>query len=256
MKYLLLLSLLACAPCPAANLAGLWLFDDSSNPAKATVGTDLTFAGAAPGTWSAALADDTSTSLTGVITTPAAGPANRFIATHGIAPNGGGSFVNEYTIVMDLFTPAGSRSAWRTLFQTNQANSNDGDYFIAPDNLLGVGAISYSATALDPARWTRLVLTFDLGTGILTYTNGSLFHTHGAGAVDDRFSLDPTVLFFADNDGDNAPLNVGALAIYDGVLTGPEVAALGAAGAAIPEPSALLLGLAATGTLLGRRRRA
>lgn len=248
--------LLACAPCPAANLAGLWLFDESANPAKATVGTDLTLAGAAPGTWSASLADDSSTSLTGVVTTPAATSANRFIATHGIAPNGGGIYVNEYSIVMDIFSPAGSRNSWRTIMQTNQNNSNDADYFIRDsDDMLGVSGLTYSTTPIDETRWSRLVVTFDVGSAITTYLNGTLHHLHAGSNVDGTYSLDPTVLFFSDNDGDNAPLHVGALAIYNGILTGPEVAALGAAGAAIPEPSALLLGLGAAGTLLGRRRR-
>ncbi len=255
MKKSIFLTLLAAAPCHAANLTGLWLFDDQSNLANATVGADLTLAGAAPGTWAASLADDGSKSLTGVITTPAANSANRFIATHGIAANGGGAFVNEYTIVVDLFSPIASRSSWRTILQTNQNNTNDGDYFIDPTNTVGVSALTYSTTPINAAAWTRLVVTFDLGTGVAAYTDGALFHTHSAETVDGRFSLDPTVLFFSDQDGDDAPLNVGALAIYDGVLTPAEVAALGAAGAAIPEPTASLLGLAALGGMAGRRRR-
>jgi hypothetical protein len=255
MKKAIFLTLLAAAPCPAANLTGLWLFDDSTNPAKATVGTDLTLAGAAPGTWAASLADDGSKSLTGVITTPAPNSANRFIATHGIAPNGGGIYVNEYTIVVDLFSPPGSRSSWRTILQTNQNNSNDGDFFIDPANLVGVGAITYSTTPINAAAWTRLVVSFDLGGGIVSYTDGTTLHTHSADLVDGRFSLDPTVLFFSDQDGDDAPLNIGALAIYDGILSPAEVSALGVAGAAIPEPSVALLGVAALGGLMGRRRR-
>lgn len=255
MKKAIFLSFLAAVPCPAANLTGLWLFDDQANPAKATVGTNLTLTGTAPGTWSAILADDGSKSLTGVVTTPAAAQANTFVATHGIAPNGGGIYVNEYSIVVDLFSPAGSRSSWRTILQTNTGNTNDGDYFIATDNTIGVGALTYSTSTLDPGAWTRLVLTFDLGTAVTAYTNGAPFRNHSADLVDDRFSLDPTVLFFSDNSGDNAPLHIGALAIYDGVLSAAEVSALGSAGAAIPEPSSLLLGLASLGGLAGRRRR-
>ena len=69
---------------------------------------------------------------------------------------------------------------------------------------------------------------------------------------DGRFSLDPFLYFFTDDGGDNAPLHVGAVAIYDGVLTPAEVAGLGGPGGSIPEPSAVLL-LAFAG-LLGLRR--
>lgn len=259
MKKTLLLPIvslgLSLVPCQAATLAGLWLFDDSSNPAAASVGNNLVFGGASPGTWSASLADNSSNALTGVVTTPAAAIANRFTATHGIAANGGGLYVNQYSIVVDLFTPAANRSQWRTIMQTNQTNANDGDLFIRPENLFGVADLTYSATALDPANWTRLVVTFDLGSAITSYSNGILLHNHSASTVDGRFSLDPTVLFFADNDGDDGPLNIGALAIYDGALSAVEVAALGAAGAPIPEPSAALLGLAALGALAARQRR-
>ena len=242
----------------AASLAGLWYFDNAANPAEATVGNDLFFLGVAP-TYSASLADDSSNSLTGVITTAVADSANRIRSDHGIAANGGGSFVNQYSIVTDIFSPAGSRSSWRTIYQTNTANGNDGDYFIRPDNdNLGVADLTYSDSPIDETSWTRLVVTFDLtqdGGDVTTYLDGSLHHIHQPDAtVDQRFSLDPSVFFFTDNDGDNAPLNVGALAIYDGVLTAGEVAALGNAGAAIPEPSTSVL-LALVGCLALRRRR-
>ena len=72
--------------------------------------------------------------------------------------------------------------------------------------------------------------------------------------VDGRFSLDPFLYFFTDDNGDNAPLNVGALAIFDGVLSAGEVSDLGAAGGAIPEPSVSIF-LALAGCLALRRRR-
>ncbi len=256
-KTILLLSLLAAVPGQAASLAGLWAFDDPADLAKATVGTPLTFGGTAPGAYSASLADDGGASLPGVVITPAAAPANQFIATHGIAPNGGGAFVNQYSILVDLFTPAASRSAWRAIMQTSSSNADDGDYFIRnSDDALGVGALTYSANPIDETRWNRLVVTFDLGNAVTTYLNGSLFHTHNASTVDGRFALNPTVLFFSDEDGENASLNVGSLAIFNGALTPSEVSALGQAGAAVPEPSGTLLSLTALLGLAARRRRA
>jgi hypothetical protein len=40
-----------------ATLTGLWLFDNSANPAEATVGSDLVFSGTSP-SHSSTLADD------------------------------------------------------------------------------------------------------------------------------------------------------------------------------------------------------
>ena len=238
-----------------AGLVGLWEFDNAGDPALATVGSDLTFEGTAP-TYSASLADDNSSSLSGVITTAAAENANRIRADHGAAPNGGGSFVNQYTIVTDIFSPTGSRDSWRTIYQTNTGNANDGDYFIRPDNdAIGVGALTYSSPdAIDETAWTRLVLSVDLtqsGNDVLAYLDGSLFYTHTSDpGVDGRFSLDPFMYLFTDNDGDNAPLNVGVVGIYDFALSANQVARLGAAGAevlAIPEPSTVVLAFVAGG---------
>lgn len=240
----------------AATLAGLWTFDNPANIGKATVGNDLTVAGAAPA-YSATLADDSSTALSGVITT-VGGAANRLVATHGIAPSPG-AYVTQYTIVADLFSPAASRSQWRSIFQTNQSNSNDADYFIRnTDDHLGVSGIGYSTGAINEGAWSRMVITVDLsltGNDIKTYLNGSLFYSHPTDqTMTGTYALDPSILFFADNDGENAPLNVGMLAIYSGTMAPSEVSALGVVGSAIPEPAASLLGGLGILMLLRRRR--
>ncbi|MGK0185019.1 MAG: hypothetical protein ACI9R3_000793 [Verrucomicrobiales bacterium] len=243
----------------AATLVGLWEFDNAANPAQATVGANLAFEGSAP-THSASLADDGGSLLSGTITTAPNTSDNRISAAHGILGNGGGEFVNQYTIVADIFSPASSRDSWRTIFQTNTSNEGDGEYFIRPNNdHIGVGDLTYSNGPIDETSWTRFVLTVDLslaGNDVNAYLDGALFFSHPVdSALDNRFSLDPSIYFFTDNDGDNAPLNVGALAIYDGALTVNEVTGLGAAGSAIPEPSsAMLLTLASIGLAMRRRR--
>ena len=245
-----------------AGLTGLWEFDNAGNLGLATVGTDLTFQGASP-THSASLADDHSTSLTGVITTAAANAANRILASHGASPNGGGLYVNQYTIVTDIFSPTASRDQWRTIYQTNTANSNDGDYFIRNNNdLLGSSEMNYTTNPIDETKWTRLVLTVDLssaGNDAKTYLDGNLHFTHPPNlGLDGRFSLDPTMFFFTDEDGDNAPLNVGVVGIYDFALSAQQVALLGRAGApvlAIPEPGTFALALLASVGLVGLRLR-
>lgn len=256
MKRLIHSLLLAtiCSHASAASLVGLWEFNDSSNIGRATVGSNLTIVGATP-IFSATGTDDYGKTLSGTITT-IAGSGNSLRATHGMAGNGGGSFVNEYSIVVDMFSPAGSRDSWRTIFQTNVSNSNDGDLFIRNNtNTMGTADLGYSATFAED-RWVRLVVSVDNGSFFRTYIDGVLLTNHTTQAVDGRYSLDPSVLFFADNDTDNAPLQIGAVALYNGALTASEISALGTAGSAIPEPSGLLLGGLSGGMLLMSRRRA
>jgi hypothetical protein len=246
-----------------ATIKGLWAFNNPGNLGQASIGTNLTINGTAP-TYSATMNDDFATAQTGVVTT-VVGPANGFTVTHNIAPNGGGSFVNDYSILVDMFTPAATRSSWRTIMQTSTTNANDGDYFIRNDNdHMGTASMTYSPNAINEAKWSRLVLTFHLdpvatSSVINAYIDGVLFYNHASSSTDllrdGRFSLDTTIGIFRDEDGDNGALNVGALAMWDGALTAGEVSALGIAGAAIPEPSTGFLALAASGLGLMRRRR-
>jgi len=221
----------------SANLVGLWLFDREGDVGHATIGQDLQVVGAAPA-WSRQLADDFGTTLGGAITT-VGGPANFLRCLHGIAPNGGGAYVNRYSMVMDLFSPPASRGSWRALFQTSESNGNDADYFIRNgDDRVGVAALTYGP-AINEAAWTRLVITFALESSasssvIRTYVNGALHHTHSGQSTDGRFALGPSVLMFADEDNENAPMHLAALAIYDGPLSADDVAALGG-----PRPAGL-----------------
>ncbi len=151
------------SPLSAAQLRGLWLFDDPALPGQAAVGSHLTIAGTAPG-YSPSLADTGGTSLTGVITT-ASGTANALTATHGINPaDSPGALVSQYSIVADVFSPVVSRSSWRSIYQSSATPAaNDAEYFIRNSNdTLGVGDLGYSGTAIPETLWTRLVLTVDL----------------------------------------------------------------------------------------------
>lgn len=223
-----------------AKLTGLWEFDDPNNTAKATVGTDLVFAGLPPG-WASDSADDHGTTLRGLLSTPPPAKENTIHCRHGIAPRRGEKYVNQYSIVADIFSPEKSRNAWRSVFQTRQANTDDGEYFIRNDNnAMGTTALGYTTTEIDEAKWTRLVLTFDLtsrGGDAIAYVDGKLFHRHANDLpVDGRYSLGTGLKFFADDSGDNAQLLVNAVAIYDGVLTASEVAALGKVGTPVAPP--------------------
>src|SRR5689334_20063590 len=48
-----------------------------------------------------------------------------YLMTHGAQPNGGGTLVNQYTLILDVLYPAASSGKYRSITQTD--NSGDGD---------------------------------------------------------------------------------------------------------------------------------
>jgi autotransporter-associated beta strand protein len=229
------------------SLVGLWEFNNAANLGEATIGNDLVVGGTLH-THHPALADDLGNSQTGAITTEG-GLGSFFTANHDIPANGGGAEVNQYSFVIDLFSPPASRDIWRAVYSvTPGPNDDDAEYWIAPGNTIGVGDIGYSAGPIDQTAWTRLVVTVDLaqaGTDFVTYLNGALHNAHTVDqAVDGRHGLLPAgglnvVHFLGDNTAEeNPPMNVSTIALYQGVLSPIDVAALGGAGDSfvLPDP--------------------
>ena len=232
-----------------AAVTGQWDFNSSN--LVATVGTDLAYRG------------DTDTVTT--FTTATIGGSNAVVMgfpattvdqgytmTHGIAPNGGGAYVNQYSLIMDIMFPTDSSGKWRTFLQTNTGNSNDGDLFVNTGNGIGVSGV-YNGTIL-ANTWHRVVFVFDLtlSSGQLKkYIDGGLVGAQvlATPAVDGRWSLDPTALLFADNDGDTAAGFVNSIQIHDVPLSDADVFALGKATAAgIPATIPVLTNLIVTVT--------
>ena len=157
-----------------------------------------------------------------------------FQVEYNMTANGGGSRVNNYTMLID-FKLQGT-SQFYSFLQTTLANNDDVEFFTSPTrNLLGAAAYNVSAS---PARdvWTRLVIVKS-GVNLTYYLNGTKYsvnyatdpsnpsYTH---AVDDRYTLDPAgTLVCADNDGDDGPMVVSAVAFWDRALTDAEVTGLG-----------------------------
>jgi autotransporter-associated beta strand protein len=233
-------SVLSAAP----RLVGHWGFSDETNLGQPVFGNPLGINGTAPA-WSASMSDGSGTSLSGVVTTEA-GSANYFLATHDIGANGGGTRTNQYTLVFDVKRPSGTK--WRCFYQTDLANGNDGEYFTRGDggvtNSLGRSTIGYTPEAMPEDTWIRLVVSVDLGNTLTTYIDGVKVKSHNALGTDNGdYSLDPSqVLLFADNNGENQPLDVGMVAIFDGALTDLQAEALGHTDdpLALPEPTDLL----------------
>ena len=193
------------------------------------------------------------------------------ISLNASVANGGGAFLNQYTFVLDLYSP-GARG-WQALIQTNPDNptatNNDADWYIAPDGAVGIGATYSALDVFQQDTWHRLAFTADLGAGITTYylDGVQIAQRTGASLLDGRFALfsgaDPGQDVRLFNEGDTSgdythALYVNSVAFVDRELSAAEIQSLGgpvAAGIFIPEPSATVLCLAGIALLGVRRRR-
>lgn len=200
--------------------AGWWKFDDPSNLRKAEPGsgTDLTLIG----TQAAASGPQTGNGATRI------GIGSYYKMQHQIPANGGGNFVNEYTLQYDFKVP--SLGVWHSFFQTSVSNSNDGDFFINPSGSIGVAAVNYSAYSINANEWYRLVISVKNGNHFTCYLDGQLLMIGNIQEVDGRFSIENMLLIFADDDGEDGEIYCSELAIWDQALNTEQVAELGGFG--------------------------
>ncbi len=207
--------------------SGWWKFDNPSNLQKAEVGfgLDLTLIGAQ----SAAAGSEAGNGAVLI------GTGSYYKMNHQITANGGGSYVNEYTLQYDFKVP--SNGVWHSFFQTDLSNSNDGDFFINPSGNIGVGAVGYSTYSISPNEWYRMVISVKNGSHFTCYLDGKLLIDGNTQDVDGRFSLESLLLIFADENGEDANIFCAELAIWDQSLTSSQVAELGGFGHVVgPEP--------------------
>ncbi len=165
-----------------------------------------------------------------------------FRVTHGLGANAGGTYLNDYTLVMDVMFPS-RPSGWAVLYQTSPNNANDGDWFINPSRGIGISG-NYGGLVSDGV-WHRLALVIDSGQGTFTsYVNGTQVQQNSAITVDARWSLDAVMLLFADEDQENAAGLVNSVQLRSAALSATEIAGLGGPTASgIPLPIAPTLQL-------------
>ncbi len=205
---------------------GRWDFDNPDNLLQATIGNNLSLVGSHVPITGPSLSNGAAS----------IGIGSYYKCNHGMAANGGGSKVNEYTVVIDFKIP--QDNLWHSLMQTNYQNTDDGDIWIATDRSIGVFATGYSFNTINPNTWYRLVIAVDLGSTFKYYINGSLFYEGSNQMVDGRFSLYPSdplkpLLFFADYNGQDNTVMVSMISIYSSCLTASQVSALGGVGSII-----------------------
>jgi len=220
-----------------AGVTGQW--DFNSGNLSATVGTSLAYRGT-----TAASTVFTTATIGGqtaqVMSFPATTPTQGYLMAHGIAPNGGGVYVNQYTLIMDVMFPTASSGQWRALFQTNPDNSNDGDLFVNTGNGIGISG-EYQGT-VQPNTWHRLAFVVDLTAAsgkLRKYIDGVLVGTQDTGfSLDGRWSLLSTALLFADEDNETRAGFVNSIQIRSEAMLPSDIAALGGPSApGIPLPA-------------------
>jgi hypothetical protein len=195
-----------------------WQFDDPLDITKASIGSPLIRQG------------DGFTPVKG----PKAGDGavrvakgSYFNAPHGIAANGGAR-VNSYSVMFDFKVSELGR--YYSFIQTTLENNDDADFFINRNGQFGVGGTGYSEHVVSTGEWHRLVISASMGNAYLYYLDGTLIHTGNVGnaSVDSRWSWLPEgVLFFADEDGEDAEMDVANIIVWDKALSEAEVSSLG-----------------------------
>ena len=227
------------------EVAGLWHFDGSLEPAQgegslsfASTETEalVTFQNSDGATVPHIGGQEVSYAAIGLL------PAG----LHGLhlamptSPNGGGGYLNEYTMVWDLLLPADVN--WTPLFNTEPENGNDADFYVSDTGELGIGPLGYSPEGVIAAdAWYRVAFVANLDRGEAAYyVNGEEVRRRAGGALTDgRFSAytgdddGPDFLLFAEPTGDyNHPVNVSSFLFVDRSLTSSEIAGLGGPSAA------------------------
>ena len=220
------------------SVTGQWDFDQGD--LRATIGADLQYVGTASN-----ITTFSTVSIGGrnaqVMAFGSNSISQGFYMRHGANANGGGRFVNQYTLVMDVMFPASSSGQLRALFQTDPFNhpGNDAEFYIggnssSPD-ANGMGADGQFNGPLLPNTWYRLAFAVDLtappNQQLTKYVNGVVVGAQSlSGGIDGRYALGPTALLFTTGiatTGFTQPGYVNSIQFLNGCLTSNAVAALG-----------------------------
>jgi hypothetical protein len=156
---------------------------------------------------------------------------------HRLEGSGGGSNVNQYTLIFDILYPAGSSNVRRTLLQTDPQNVTDGSFRVDENNRVGVDGVYHGL--INPDIWYRLALAVDLtGPGpnpiVAKFINGvKVGQQVLSQGRDGRWSLSanpatPYAILFGDNDVDVQPGFVSSIQLRSGRLADAAIAAMGA----------------------------
>ncbi len=215
-------------PAEHPGIAGLWKFENLANLAEPVLGNNLILTGS-------------SSQVPGPTVSDYAvriGSGSYYTCNHDIPGNGGGTEVNEYSLVYDF--KVANTTSWHCFYQTNSGNSNDGELFINTSGQVGRSnsGPGYSTYVVNPNEWYRMVVSVDLGNYYRVYLDGYLVLAGGSLSIDGDYSIYPSsgsnlVHLFADNDGEDGEIDIALAAIFNHSLNQAEVNSLGGYGHSI-----------------------
>jgi hypothetical protein len=199
-------------------LVGMWTFEDGDNLEMATVGADLEVSGSF-------------TRISGPENTGAVkhDGDSYYTVHHNIGANGGGIYVNEYTLMMDIRGSAAEFAGWLSVFNNQSGNSGEGVLWIDGGGFIGYATLGgYSSGGLTPDTWHRVVIAAKLGESFRIYIDGEhVFTASDNAGVDGMMSLYPDVAYVgADGAGYPGP-SLADLRMWSVQLTDEQVKALG-----------------------------
>lgn len=201
---------------------GSWLFEDPSDLTKATIGNDLQMV-----INTEEFPDAEFLSVEGPTADKKAVrvPLNSyFFCDHAMIPKEGENNISEYTLYYHFKFPASGK--FYSFFQTNLANSDDGEIFIrsAIPPTIGVGATGYAgANLVIPDTWHTLYLSFKPG-DVKFYLDGNFFHSSTTADARFRLNLSGVLLFGGPwYKKDDNELDVAEVSIWNGALSQEDI---------------------------------
>ena len=129
----------------------------------------------------------------------------------------------SYTILMDIMVP--NAGPYDGLFQTDEANANDGDLFVN-GHRIGIASMGGYFGNIQDGKWYRVVLSYRDGKNNL-YVNGAKLVAANPDA-NDRFKIQPFGFYlFCDEDGEKEDTYVSRVSFWETPLTDEQVNELG-----------------------------
>lgn len=229
-------SVLSEPPLAPAPVTQQWDFD--SGNLRATAGIDLEFASDAVrlqtrfGSTRDFGLPDIGNQPAQVMEVPALNPMKGYAMRTANFANGGGGFINQYTLICDLFYPTSTDGQWRVILQTDPENTSDGDVFVNPSG--GMGISGHYEGKVTVGAWHRLAVAVDLTVPVMAkFIDGAKVGEQNPGGLDGRFALNSMLerlnyaLLFADNDGENALGYVNSVQFRPERVSDADILALG-----------------------------
>jgi hypothetical protein len=224
----------------AQNLVGQW--DFNKGDITATVGLDLSYSDPATaqqtqfGTTTALGIPTIGGTDANVMKFPACTGTMGFLMTAPSTANGGGSLVNEWSLVMDVLYPTASDGKTRPIIDTDGSLFVAGPEFVVDGATDGIGSPPNGPYRgkISPNTWYRVGITTK-NSEIDIYINGSQVGALSSYALDGRFALSPAFqnLILADNISTNAAIGyLNSLQLWDAALNPGQMLALGGPSAA------------------------